>query len=96
MTTKTDSPMKPQAEGRTEPEMRWRMPPPLTPREKECLRWALLGKSAWETGEILGISQHTVAKMLQTARAKLDAPNKQAAARYASMLGLLDEPPALR
>jgi hypothetical protein len=31
----------------------------LTPREKECMLWTLRGKTAWETGAILGISQET-------------------------------------
>lgn len=42
----------------------------LSPREIECLRWAARGKSAWETGRILGISRHTVAFHLDNAKAK--------------------------
>jgi LuxR family transcriptional regulator, activator of conjugal transfer of Ti plasmids len=43
----------------------------LSPREFECLDWAAQGKSAWEIGRILGISQHTVAAYLGNAKAKL-------------------------
>ncbi|MFB6417792.1 helix-turn-helix transcriptional regulator [Bradyrhizobium tunisiense] len=43
----------------------------LSPREVECLKWAAVGKSAWETGCIIGISRHTVAFHLDNARAKL-------------------------
>lgn len=44
----------------------------LSPREFECLEWAARGKSAWETGYILGISRHTVATYLESAKTKLD------------------------
>ena len=43
----------------------------LSTREIECLRWAAEGKSAWETGRIVGISHHTVAFHLENAKAKL-------------------------
>jgi hypothetical protein len=32
----------------------------LSPRQLECLEWAALGKSAWETSRIIGISRRTV------------------------------------
>ncbi|QQO20597.1 LuxR family transcriptional regulator [Bradyrhizobium diazoefficiens] len=54
----------------------------LSPREIECLKWAAQGKSAWETGRILGISRHTVAFHLDNAKAKLGVrSNIQAVAR---------------
>lgn len=43
----------------------------LSPREFECLEWAAQGKSAWEIGQILGISRHTVATYLENAKTKL-------------------------
>lgn len=43
----------------------------LSPREFECLEWAAQGKSAWETGCILGISRNTVAYYLENAKQKL-------------------------
>jgi LuxR family quorum sensing-dependent transcriptional regulator len=48
----------------------------LTARERETLVWASQGKSAWETGEILGISQRTVEEHLASACRKLGAVNR--------------------
>ena len=48
----------------------------LTPREREVLLWAAQGKSAWETGEILGIAKRTVDEHVQTASRKLNAVNR--------------------
>lgn len=50
--------------------------PELTPREKECMRWAAAGKSEWEISQILGISEHTSEKHLLNAKAKLGASNR--------------------
>jgi LuxR family quorum sensing-dependent transcriptional regulator len=50
--------------------------PELTVREKECMRWAALGKSEWEISQILGISEHTSEKHLLNAKAKLGAANR--------------------
>jgi LuxR family transcriptional activator of conjugal transfer of Ti plasmids len=44
---------------------------PLSPRELECLEWAARGKSAWDIGQILGISRRTAAFHLDNAKAKL-------------------------
>ena len=57
----------------------------LTRREIECLKWAAEGKSAWETGCIMGISRHTVAFHLDNAKAKLGVRSTiQAVARMAA------------
>jgi DNA-binding CsgD family transcriptional regulator len=57
----------------------------LSPRELECLEWAAQGKSAWETGRILGISRHTVASYLDSAKEKLGVRTiVQAATRLAA------------
>jgi LuxR family transcriptional regulator, quorum-sensing system regulator BjaR1 len=54
----------------------------LTPREREALMWAAAGKSAADTGEILGITERTVTAHIVSACQKLDATNKtQAVAR---------------
>ncbi|MBF0175128.1 MAG: autoinducer binding domain-containing protein [Magnetococcales bacterium] len=54
----------------------------LTPRERECLRWAADGKNTWETGMILNLSERTVVFHLANAQKKLMATNKvQAVAR---------------
>ena len=50
--------------------------PQLTSREREVLTWTALGKSAWEIGEILGISKRTVDEHAQTAFRKLGAANR--------------------
>jgi LuxR family quorum sensing-dependent transcriptional regulator len=34
--------------------------PPLSPRERECLKWVAAGKTDWEIGEILSLSEKTV------------------------------------
>jgi len=43
----------------------------LTMREAECLHWMIEGKTALETGEILGISRRTVETYREKCRAKL-------------------------
>ena len=42
----------------------------LSPRELECLQWAVQGKSAWEIGRLLNISRRTVAFHLDNAKTK--------------------------
>lgn len=61
----------------------------LRPRELECLHWALMGKTAWETGIILKISERTVVQHLNRAREQLEAPNKKVAVDRARELALL-------
>lgn len=48
-------------------------PPPrgLTDRQRDCLLWAARGKTDWEIGRILGVTEETVARHI-----------KQACARY--------------
>jgi len=59
-----------------------RDPALLTPREREALVWAAAGKSAADTGEILGITERTVTAHIVSACQKLEATNKtQAVAR---------------
>ncbi len=43
----------------------------LTERERECVLWMTHGKSDWETGEILNISQHTVRTHIRRSMVKL-------------------------
>jgi DNA-binding CsgD family transcriptional regulator len=50
--------------------------PQLTKRERECLQWAAHGKSAWEIGIILHISEATVRFHLSNAFVKLGAQNR--------------------
>lgn len=47
----------------------------LSERESECLKWAAIGKTAFETSIIIGISERTVRHHLEMSRKKLDAAN---------------------
>jgi LuxR family quorum sensing-dependent transcriptional regulator len=58
-------------------------PQELTEREREVLTWVAQGKSAWEVGEILGISKRTVDEHSKTAFQKLHAVNRAQAVAIA-------------
>lgn len=61
----------------------------LSRRQIECLDWAAQGKSTWEIGKIVGISERTVAFHLEKAKEKLGARNiTQAVARLVATRGL--------
>lgn len=45
----------------------------LSERERECLCWVAAGKTDWDIGEIIGISQQTVHKHVSNALKKLNA-----------------------
>ncbi len=61
----------------------------LSPRERECLRWITLGKTAAETGIILNLSKRTVEFHINNAIRKLGAANKIHATMMAIEGGLL-------
>jgi DNA-binding CsgD family transcriptional regulator len=61
----------------------------LSSREAECLHWAAVGKTSWETAQILEVRERTVNFHLGNAFGKLNVNNKQAAVARALMLGLL-------
>lgn len=61
----------------------------LSERERECLLWVSVGKTAWETAAILGRSQRTVEFHLTNAIRKLNAANKVHAAAIAIRNGIL-------
>ena len=63
--------------------------PSLTPRELEVLSWTMDGKTAWEAGALLGISERTVVFHLNNAMRKLDCVSKQQAMLKALRLGLI-------
>jgi LuxR family transcriptional regulator, quorum-sensing system regulator BjaR1 len=52
------------------------LPLRLTQREREVVAWASQGKSAWEIGEILHITQRTAEQHLANAARKLGAVNR--------------------
>lgn len=63
--------------------------PPLTPRELEALRWTMEGKTAWEVGNILGISERTAVLHVSNATRKLGCISKHQAVLKALRLGML-------
>lgn len=65
----------------------------LTPREELCLNWAAQGKTSWEIGIILGISERTINYHIGNASSKMDAPNRQAAITRALLGGWITGDP---
>ena len=63
--------------------------PSLTPRELETLRWTMEGKTAWEVGSVLGITERTAALHVNNATHKLGCVNKHQAVLKALRLGLI-------
>jgi LuxR family transcriptional regulator, quorum-sensing system regulator BjaR1 len=61
----------------------------LTERELECLRWAAVGKSDWETGHILKISSKTVNYHIENAKRKFGVATRVQAIVCALRLGRL-------
>lgn len=51
-------------------------PPKLTSRERECLHWVAAGKTDWEIGEILFISEITAHKHVESAKRKFGVPTR--------------------
>jgi len=58
---------------------------PLTPRERECLQWVAAGKTDWEIGQILTISEQTAHGYVQNALAKLGARTRAQAVALAML-----------
>lgn len=63
--------------------------PRLTRRELEVLKWTMEGKTAWEVGAILGISERTAVLHIQNSMHKLGSSNKHQAVLKALRLGLI-------
>jgi LuxR family quorum sensing-dependent transcriptional regulator len=61
----------------------------LSRREQEALQWAAEGKTEWEIGRILGLSEHTAEKFIRSACSKLHAGNRTHAVARALRLGLI-------
>ena len=64
-------------------------PPLLTPRERDCLSYCALGKTSWEIGHIMGISEKTVDFHLGNASLKLEAKTRVFAVVKALRHGLI-------
>jgi DNA-binding CsgD family transcriptional regulator len=67
--------------------------PKLSERELECLEWVSLGKTSWETGLILGVSERTINFHLLNAARKLNVYGRQAAVAIALRQNLLHVSP---
>lgn len=55
----------------------------LSPREREVLKWAADGKTAWETAQVLGVSERAIRLYTENAMAKLRAKTKTQAVAIA-------------
>lgn len=64
-------------------------PVKLSPRERETLQWAAEGKTDWEIGEIMGISEHGVDSHLRCVRTKLNARNRAQSVAEGLRLGII-------
>jgi DNA-binding CsgD family transcriptional regulator len=64
--------------------------PHLTPRELEALRWTMEGKTAWEVGAVLGITERTAVLHVNNAMHKLSCSTKHQAVLKALRLGLIN------
>lgn len=62
---------------------------PLTQREVSCLQWAALGKTSWEMGVIMGLTERTINFHIHNACRKLGVHGRQAAITAALQAGLL-------
>ncbi len=63
--------------------------PTLTQRERDCLSYCAIGKTSWEIGQILGISEKTVDFHIGNAAVKLDANSRIFAVVKALRHGLI-------
>ena len=61
----------------------------LSERERDCLQWAAAGKSSWDIGMILGISEFTVCYHIKKVMRKLDTSSRIVAVIKAIRLGLI-------
>ena len=61
----------------------------LTARELECLKWAAEGKTGWEIGRLLGISERTVVFHVENAAHKLGVFGRRQAVARAIALQLI-------
>ena len=64
----------------------------LSARERQCLVWIALGKSSWDIGQILSISENTVNFHIRNVMRKLETSTRTAAAVKAIQLALIEVP----
>ena len=63
---------------------------PVTDRERQVLRWIAAGKSNWEIGKILRISEFTAKNHVQSILKKLSVTSRAQAVSTAIFSGLID------
>lgn len=63
--------------------------PRLTERERQVLHYVLIGKTNGEIGDLLGVSEHTIAGHVASVLRRWPVPNRRAAAYLAARLGLI-------
>lgn len=62
---------------------------PITPREMECLKWVMIGKSSWEISKILHCSESTINFHMTNIRRKFGVGTRRQAVVKAISLGLI-------
>lgn len=61
----------------------------VTPREREVILWCSAGKTNWEIGQILGISEKTVQHEIASASRKLNSVNRAQLIAESIRLGII-------
>ncbi|MBB4365328.1 LuxR family quorum-sensing system transcriptional regulator CciR [Bradyrhizobium sp. CIR18] len=61
----------------------------LSERERQCLRWIEQGKSSWEIGVILNVSENTVNFHVKNAMRKSETTSRTQCVVKARRLGLI-------
>ncbi|MGA2286889.1 autoinducer binding domain-containing protein [Bradyrhizobium sp.] len=64
----------------------------MSDRERDCLSWTAQGKSSWDIGAILNISENTVNFHIKNAMRKLDTSSRTVAVIKAIRQGIIDLP----
>ena len=67
-----------------------RLHPRLSRPEKDCLQWVANGKTSWEIGKIMEISESTVVFHLKNSMKKLETVNRPQAIAVTMRLGFID------
>jgi DNA-binding CsgD family transcriptional regulator len=64
----------------------------ISDRERDCLSWTAQGKSSWDIGAILSISESTVNFHIKNAMRKLETGSRTVAVIKAMRHGIIDLP----
>jgi LuxR family quorum sensing-dependent transcriptional regulator len=63
--------------------------PHLSPRERECLQWAAIGKTDWEISEILSISERTAGAHIERVKEKYGVATRMQAVVHGLRCGAI-------